>query len=84
MFYTDNPVADWDSYMRERERKNKEWHEENDWKIENDIFELQCKIEDLQYDLKNEKNEDKKYEIECDIEELQHDIKKLKEKLEED
>ena len=81
MFYSDNPARDWDDYCEYQERLNKEWHEENDSRIEEEIIEIKMQIEDLEIDLKNATNEDEKWDIECRIEELQSDIKRLEEEL---
>ena len=71
------------------ELSEEEIYGEEDWcaserrSIDNDIEEIEFSIENLQIDLKNETDEDKKYEIECDIEDLQLKIKWLKEKRKE-
>ena len=81
MFYSDNPARDWDNYCEYQERLNKEWHEENDTRIQNEILELEQQVEDLEIDLKNATNEDTKWEVQCDIDELQNDIERLKKEL---
>ena len=52
MFYSDNPARDWDDYCEYQERLNKEWHEENDPRLQQEIEELEMQIEDLEIDLK--------------------------------
>ena len=59
------------------------WDEAERRSIDNDIEEIEFKIENLQIDLKNETDEDKKWDIECDIEDLQTEIKWLQEKRKE-
>jgi peptidoglycan hydrolase CwlO-like protein len=84
MFYSDNPARDWDDYCEYQERLNKEWHEENDPRMQEEIDEIEYKIENLKIDLKNATDEDKKWDIECNIEELQNDIKKIRKEMEEE
>lgn len=84
MIYTDNPASDYDTYMNEGIKICKQWHEENDPRLQQEIEEIESKIEDLKIDLKNATDEDKKWDIECNIEELQNDIKKIRKEMEEE
>lgn len=47
MFYSDDPVRDWDNYCDYLERENKEWHEENDYYIQEKIEHFESIIEDI-------------------------------------
>ena len=84
MIYTDNPVSDWETYCDMQERANKQWHEENDPRLQEEIEELEFQIENLKIDLKNATTEDEKWDIECYIEELENDIKRIKKEMEQD
>lgn len=84
MIYTNNPVSDYETYMKNQERANKEWHEENDPRMQEEIKEIEFQIENLEIDLKNATTEDEKWDIECNIEELQNDIKKIRKEMEEE
>lgn len=84
MFYSDNPVRDWDNYCEYQERLNKEWHEENDPRLQQEIEEIESKIEDLKIDLKHATDENVKWDIECYIEELESDIKRIRKEMEEE
>jgi hypothetical protein len=55
-----------------------DWNEPYRRSIDNEIEEIESKIENKQIDLKNETNEDKRYELECDIEDLHHNIEWLR------
>ena len=48
MFYSDNPARDWDNYCEYQERLNKEWHEENDPRLQEEIENLEYLIQDLE------------------------------------
>lgn len=84
MIYTNDPVSDYETYMKNQERANKEWHEENDARMQEEIEELEFQIENLKIDLKNATTEDEKWAIKCDIEELLNDIKKIRKEMEEE
>ena len=84
MIYTNNPASDWDTYVDECIRAKKKCHEENYPRLQQEIEEIESKIENLKIDLKNATNEDEKWDIECNIEELQNDIKKIRKEMEEE
>ena len=84
MIYTNNPASDYDTYMNEGIKICKQWHEENDPRMQEEIEELEFQIENLKIDLKNATTEDEKWAIECDIEELLNDIEVIREEMEQD
>lgn len=84
MVYTDNPASDYDTYMNEGIKICKQWHDENDPRMQEEINEIEYKIENLKIDLKNATDENVKWDIECYIEELENDIKRIKKEMEQD
>lgn len=98
MFYSNDPVKDWDNYCDYLEKKDNEWHEENDEIIEGKIEELECLIEDLKLCKSNKEveqtfkdyNKEIEYELDENVlntiknetKEILNQIKNLKKELE--
>ena len=98
MFHSDNPVWDYERYCNYCDKKNKEWHEENDYIIEEKIEDLDFFMENLKLCKNNEEVEElfKKhnreifFELDDDVENtinneleiLQHELEDLEEELE--
>ena len=98
MFYSDDPVWDYERYSNYCEKQNRECHEEHDYEIKERIEYLECLVEDLKLCKSNESIDEvlKDYEmdINCDyyddIQEriqdelwyIEKELKDLKEELE--